>query len=242
MLRRLINGVTDLFYPKICLSCKAKLDNSAFDTQLCPICKAGIKANIPPFCSICGRHLQAEVAQQNICPGCLENKLCFDHAFSPCIYEGVIKKLIHEFKYCGKKHLSATLSKLMIDFINEYRITINELDFIIPMPLHNARLREREFNQAQILSERIAGVFNKEVILNTLIRSRPTKTQTDLPLNKRFENVAGSFEVNKIVDLKDKDVLLIDDVLTTGASCSEAAMTLKKTAGVNRVIVLTLAS
>ncbi|MCX5700076.1 MAG: phosphoribosyltransferase family protein [Candidatus Omnitrophica bacterium] len=130
---------------------------------------------------------------------------------------------------------------MMINFINEYSLPINYLDLIIPMPLHKTRLREREFNQAEALSRQIACFFKKDLANDILIRHRPTKTQTNLPIETRFVNVENSFSVRKETHLEDKNLLLIDDVLTTGATSSEAAKALKKS-GANIVFVLTLAN
>jgi ComF family protein len=241
MLRRLINGLVDIIYPKVCLACKNKLGVSGVDNLICVECWAKIKKNLPPFCHSCGRKLEKSAFIKNICPACLKIRFHFDRAFSPCMYEGVIKNLIHEFKYNRKDYLGPILSKPMTEFIKEYNIPINYIDFIIPMPLHKARLREREFNQAQVLAKFISQEFKKDMLGDTLYRHRYTKTQTDLQIKDRFFNVKGSFSVNKHPDLKGKNLLLIDDVLTTGATSSEAAKTLKD-AGANIVFVLTLAN
>jgi ComF family protein len=111
----------------------------------------------------------------------------------------------------------------------------------MPVPLHKTRLREREFNQAQILSNHIARKFNKKVSHDNLRRLRLTKTQTELEIGERLLNVKGSFTATKKEDIKGKNILLVDDVLTTGATCSEAACALKD-AGANIVFVLTLAN
>ena len=129
----------------------------------------------------------------------------------------------------------------MIEFIKEFNLPMDFLDLILPIPLHKARLREREFNQAEILSNCIASEFKKEVSNDTLRRHRATKTQTELEDNLRFLNVKGSFSVVNSEYIKGKNILLIDDVLTTGATASEAAYTLKN-AGANIVFVLTLAN
>jgi ComF family protein len=241
MLRRILRGLTDIAYPKICLSCKSKLDANSTDDYICKACRLKIKRNMPPFCLSCGRHLEKGNRNKSICPACLKRSLSFDRAFSPCLYEGIIKELIHEFKYKNKSHLGKPLSGIMTDFIKEYDLPINYLDLIIPMPLHKTRLREREFNQAEILSRHIASEFNREMAPGALIRHRLTKTQTELPLNQRYLNVKDSFSVTDNCNLKNKNVLLVDDVLTTGATSSEAAYAIKKS-GANIVFVLTLAN
>ncbi|MFA5096547.1 MAG: ComF family protein [Candidatus Omnitrophota bacterium] len=239
MLRRLIRGLTDIAFPGICLSCRRKL-GSGGDEYICAACGSGIKRNLPPFCSSCGRHLEKNNLNKNICPGCLRKNLSFDRAYSPCLYEGIAKKLIHEFKYRGKDHLGKPLSKIMIDFIREYDLPVDYLDCIIPMPLHKTRLRERDFNQAEVLGRHIGAEFKKD-LLTCLNRHRPTRTQTELPPQQRFANVKGSFSVAKGASLNKRNILLIDDVLTTGATSSAAAACLKE-AGADIVFVLTLAS
>jgi ComF family protein len=242
MFHRLINGLVDIVYPKACVVCKIKLKNiSCVDNIICLNCWEKIKRNLPPFCHFCGRRLAANNFTKNICPACVKKELHFDRAFSPCIYEGIIKELIHEFKYKGKDYLGAVLSRLMTEFVREYNLPIDFIDFIIAVPLHKRRLREREFNQAQILSNRIADEFNKTVLNDRLIRLRYTKTQTELEIDERLLNVKDSFSVTKTQDLKGKNILLVDDVLTTAATCSEAAYALKN-AGAGIVFVLTLAN
>ncbi len=241
MLRRLIKGLADIVYPKRCLVCKNKLGASSVDNLICRVCWGNIKRNTPPFCHSCGRHLEKGNLTKNICPRCIKQRLHFDRAFCPCIYTGVIKELIHEFKYKNKDYLGFSLSKLMIEFIREYNVAVDCLDFIVPVPLHKTRLREREFNQAEILSKYIAEEFKKTLLPDALLRHRHTKTQTDLELNQRLLNVKDSFSVNKLKDIKGKNLLVVDDVLTTGATASCAALTLKR-AGANIVFVLTLAN
>lgn len=241
MFRRLIQGLTEIVYPKTCLSCKKKLSIEAKDIFVCPQCWVKIKKNLPPFCISCGRQLQKRWLSKNICPACQKKNLHFDRAFSPCAYDGVIKELIHKFKYGGKDRLGRHLSRLMTEFIKEYDLPMDFIDCIIPIPLHKTRLREREFNQAQILSRSVAEEFKKDVLVDAVERYRHTKTQTDLEIHERADNVKDSFRVTDSGAVKGKNVLLIDDVLTTGATSSEVASALKK-AGANIVFVLTLAN
>jgi len=241
MLRRIINGLVDIVYPKTCLACKNRLKASSIDNLICVQCWDKIKKNMPPFCHSCGRHLEKSNFTKNICPACLKIKLHFDRAFSPCAYTDIIKELIHQFKYNNKDYLGLPLSRLMIEFIKEYNLPMDYIDFVVPIPLHKTRLREREFNQAEILSRHIAETFKKEMLSGALQRHRHTKRQADLEVNERLLNVQGSFSVTSGAHIKGKNILLVDDVLTTGATSSEAASALKN-AGVNIVFVLTLAN
>ncbi len=241
MLRQIVRGLISAFYPKRCLSCGNKIDPEKGEDLVCGICQKEIKRNTPPFCASCGRHLEKNTLYKNICPACVRKKTSFDRAFSPCVYEGVIKKLIHEFKYNQADTLAKPLSKIMIDFIREYRLPLSDLDCIIPVPLHAVRLREREFNQAEELSRPISREFKKELLNDALLRRINTKPQAGLKGRQRETNVKMGFKTKEGVRLGGKNVLLVDDVITTGATASEAALALKD-AGANAVFVLTLAN
>ncbi|MEW6101376.1 MAG: ComF family protein [Candidatus Omnitrophota bacterium] len=241
MLRQATKALIDLVFPKICLACKDKLKAGSVCGMLCPKCWSKIKKNTPPFCHSCGRHLEKTNFPKNICPQCLKKNLSFDRAFSPCSYEGILKDLIHIFKYNNKPGLSRPLSRLMAEFIREYNLPIGFLDFIVPVPLHDSKLREREFNQAEVLARTISEEFKIELLENVLQRKHMTKSQADLEINERFQNVKGCFRLIKEEKIKGKNILLVDDVLTTGATSSEAAQILKES-GAHIVFVMTLAN
>lgn len=242
MLRWLIQGLKELIYPKVCLACKNNIkDKDSIEELLCIQCWENIPRNLPPFCRVCGRHINRNNFHKNICPACLRSSFHFDRAFSPCLYDGVIKDLLHEFKYKNKDYLGKILAEPMVKFIEEYDFPINHLDCIIPMPLHSTKIRQREFNQAEILSREISRAFKKEADCNTLIRSRFTRSQTELSSEQRLYNAKNSFKITSKEAIDNKNVLLIDDVLTSGSTASEAALALKNS-GAKIVFVLTLAS
>jgi len=242
MLRGLLRGLKDLIYPNCCLVCKNRISPAGQQQLICGGCLDKVEQNLPPFCANCGRHLALQDLEKNTCPSCsrCETNFYFDRAFSPCKYTGTVKKLIHEFKYSGKDYLGKPLGKLMHAFIRDYQLPIEYLDFLVPIPLHKSRQREREFNQAEILSYEVAREFDKKILANGLIRIKPTKTQTELTFRERCQNVEKSFAVTKPELIKGTNLLLIDDVLTTGATSSEAAKCLKE-AGAKKVLLLTLA-
>ena len=243
MLQGLIKGLKDLIYPNCCLVCKNRIPPTDQEQLICFSCQDKVEQNLPPFCASCGRHLTTEAIEKNTCLSCsaYAENFYFDRAFSPCTYTGTIKKLIHEFKYSGKDYLGKPLGKLMHTFIRNYQLPIEHLDFLIPIPLHKSRQRDREFNQAEILSQEVANEFDKKVLVDALVRVKPTKTQTELTFQERCQNVEKSFSVTKPDLIKDANILLIDDVLTTGATSSEAARCLKE-AGARKVLLLTVAS
>ena len=241
MLGDLLRGLKDLIYPNCCLGCGNRIDSAREQDCVCDSCRVKIEKNLPPFCATCGRHLDIVAIQKNTCLHCSNQNFYFDRAFSPCVYTGVIKKLIHEFKYNGKDYLKQPFGSIMNAFIKEYSLPIEYLDFIVPVPLHKNRQREREFNQAQLLGQQVAVEFNKNLLNGILIRSKPTKTQTELTLQERRQNVESSFAVTNPELIKGTNLLLIDDVLTTGATSSEAAKSLK-ISGAKTVLLMTLAN
>ncbi len=235
-----ISGLKDIIYPKNCLICGKNPGKNSADELVCLNCWAAIKKNTPPFCAVCGRSLDNKSLTKNVCRACLKRPMHFDRAFAPCVYEGPIINLIHEFKYNNKDYLASTLSSLILAFIEDYDIPIKSVDLLVPVPLHPARLREREFNQALLLGKKIASAYNIPVSTDNLIRRKFTQNQAELESEARLINVLGSFTVRKPELFENKDILLVDDVLTTGATCSEAAKALKN-AGSRKVFVLTLA-
>ena len=242
MWRSFFTGLVDIVYPKTCSICSRSLRHrEAKGGFVCSPCWGKIKKNLPPFCYSCGRHLESTCFCARLCLECRKKKLYFDRAFSPCTYEGVMRELIHAFKYEGKDYLGSLLSQLIVECIREYDIPMQYIDMVVPVPLHRAKEREREFNQAEILARCIAQEFNKEMNAHVLTRIRHTKTQTAVEHEDRFENVRGSFAWNPDHEVKNKHILLVDDVLTSAATASEAARVLKEW-GAGMVFVATIAN
>lgn len=159
----------------------------------------------------------------------------FDRAASFGFYEGTLRSLIHLFKYSGMRPLAAQLSRLM-----DRALPIDErYDLIVPVPLHWQRRWKRGFNQSELLAREISR-HRRIPIVDALQRSKSTAAQAALTSAARRRNMAGAFRPRPQVDLSGKRVLLIDDVLTTGATASACARALKK-AGASGVSLLTLA-
>lgn len=128
----------------------------------------------------------------------------------------------------------------MIDFVQNYHLDIRQFDQIVPIPLFHSRLRERGYNQSQLLAEPIGQRYKIPLLHNTLIRVRETEHQTLLSEKERWTNIRGAFRIKYPERVYSKNILIIDDLLTTGATASEAARSLKD-AGAKTVGVLTLA-
>lgn len=241
MLKDFLNHLVNIFYPKICVVCRLALSNGAVDNLVCRQCWSKIERNLPPICAICGRQIRNKQITKRVCLNCQRRIFHFDRALAPYIYEGVLKELIHKFKYEGKDYLGKTLSSLWKDFIRQYQQTLCFFDLIIPIPLHKTKLREREFNQAEFFGKQISAQLGLNLSLGNFIRIRQTQTQTKLPENQRWDNVRGCFELRQPSEICGKNIILVDDVLTTGATCSEAASVLKS-AGAGCIFVITLAN
>jgi ComF family protein len=159
----------------------------------------------------------------------------FDRVYSFGEYDGTLRRLIHLFKYSGFKPLAAPFGRLLLSALPRDQ----PFDLIVPMPLHWRRAWQRGFNQAELLSRVVSKRIHSPVV-NALRRKRPTRIQAGLTNAERRDNVAGAFELRPRKTVQGSHVLLIDDVLTTGATASAAALALKR-AGARRVTTLTLA-
>jgi len=128
----------------------------------------------------------------------------------------------------------------MIDFIGRYRFDIKQFDLIVPIPLFSSRLRERGYNQSYLLAEEISGRYRIGLSCAHLVRARNTEHQTLLSEKERWTNIRKAFRIKRSAELRGKNILIIDDLLTTGATASEAADTLKES-GAGTIGILTLA-
>ncbi len=159
--------------------------------------------------------------------------------YSVSTYEGVIRTAIHRFKFKNRKNLGEALGMVLVKYISHTpTLNMKEMDMIVPVPLHKKRRRKRGFNQVRILAESLNRYFGTPVI-DAIERSRDTKAQFDLPRGERFKNVYRAFKVFDQNAVKDKRILLIDDIYTTGATIIECSKALKS-AGAKRVEILTL--
>ena len=241
MLNTFSKSIINLVYPPICVGCNQPCFEENTNIYLCQNCYLDIARHTPPFCSKCGRGLTDTKSIQNgICSRCTNRIYFFDKAWSICRYEGLIEELIHKFKYNQKIQYETIFKQLFNEFLGAFKV-LDGIDLVVPIPLHPTRLREREYNQSQILANIISQTINKPLALNILMRTRNTKSQVCLDEIGRKENITGCFSINKYTKLENKSILLVDDVFTTGVTLSEAARTFKDNK-LNRVFALTLAS
>ncbi len=238
MFLQMIQGLKELVFPDNCFLCQSFL-NSRHTRQLCDTCLKSIKRNTPPFCATCSRHLD-HFTEDSLCQSCRTQKFTYDRAWGACFYEEPVRTLLHNFKYHGKTALRTTCVALMTEFIDVYHMPVQQFDLVCPIPLHPVRLRERGFNQAQLLSDGICRRYQLTHEPHALIRQQATDAQAHLEQKQRFTNLKGAFKMNPSLSVTDKSILLVDDLLTTGATAASAAGTLKE-AGAAYVGALTLA-
>lgn len=229
--REISNFLLELFFPSspFCIICKARLESRKI--PICVTCCNSIDILIPPLCKRCGRE------KSEYCNFCRESMFFFEQARAYGHYHGVLKEIIHEFKYKGKRDLALFLGDKIY---NVYKNTSWPfIDFIIPVPLHKKRFRERGFNQSLLLAK-VLSQKTKIPVLDVLQRIKPTKQQVRLSRKSRRENMKNVFKINLKEKIYNKTLILVDDVYTTGTTVNECAKTLKK-AGAREIYVITIA-
>jgi ComF family protein len=230
------SGILSLLFPEKCLCCRTVYDRKAEDLPgLCPDCEKDLPWLEPPFCPRCRQPLPAGT-DSHLCQACLQDKHAFDLARAAVLYRGGIAGAIQRFKYHGDITLASELGL----FLNQVDLSELLFDTIIPVPLHPKRLRKRGFNQAVLLGKILSRKTGRPMPLKALRRIRNTVPQVELHHSERQKNVRGAFAVRDPAVIADRNVLLVDDVFTTGATVNECARVLKKS-GAGAVYVLTLA-
>jgi ComF family protein len=235
--RAIPHGLFSLFFPDDCRICKRALTGW---TRV-PVCADCLAAPVPLeaeyFCASCNTPFinAYPLDEQGICAACRSGLRGFDSAASFGFYEGPLRSLIHLFKYSGMKPLAKPLAALL-----DRALPADErFDAVVPVPLHWRRKLDRGFNQAELLARGVAKRRNI-VLVNALRRGKATETQAGLAMAGRRLNVAGAFRIRPKADVKAKRILLIDDVMTTGATARACASVLIR-AGARSVSLLTLA-
>lgn len=238
--RRAGQALLDLLLPEPppCPACRRPKEPD--EPGICPNCLERMPLLVPPLCRRCGQPLRGEAAQAELCRLCRQEGRFFAFARAPAVYDGAVKDWIHRFKYGGERELGEALGVLMGRFLERERV-LWPLDAVVPVPLHPSRLQERGFNQAEVLAKAVGAWVGRPVWTDVLQRARSTETQTKLPARARRDNVRGAFRSYRAQRIAGKRLLLVDDVLTSGATADEAARTLLK-AGAAQVNVLCLAA
>jgi ComF family protein len=226
---RIVGAAASLFYPPTCAVCEASVEQSDY---LCGDCQQRAPRIVAPFCAKCSEPFPGAITQTFSCANCEHRKLHFDCAVAAYRSRGLVRKVLHQFKYGKQRHLRHPIAQWLRESLGDPRLRGRHFDVIVPVPLHPARERERGFNQAALIAELLAdsaAVAARPV----LERIRYTTTQTAYDRAERMENLHGAFRLRKNRDVRGLHVLLIDDVLTTGSTLSECARVLRASGAVS---------
>jgi len=234
-----IRRILDFILPTSCSYCNSSIAGSGIP-YFCSSCWSDFTPIRGPVCPRCGRPFESPEAlshsPEHACSACRLNPPLFDQALSIGYFEGSLREAIHQFKYRPCRSLGRPLGHWMVENIR----VVSGIDIVMPVPLHVRRLKQRGFNQALLLAHRTSEALSIPLSCDNLFRVRPTRPQVELTGEERIKNVSGAFALRQPGALADKNVVLIDDVFTTGATMNECALVLKR-AGAARVTALTLA-
>ncbi|OGE21686.1 MAG: hypothetical protein A2V51_05620 [Candidatus Dadabacteria bacterium RBG_19FT_COMBO_40_33] len=174
---------------------------------------------------------------EHLCGRCVQDEYYFERARSIAFYDGILKEILHKFKYQRKLNLGGVLSNIIIDnFPND----LGMQDLVIPVPLYIDKLRKREYNQSLVLAEKVAKYLRVSFDPYVLRRIRDTKPQFEIKSDiEKRRNVKGAFILREIENIKGKSILLVDDVFTSGSTINECTRVLLE-ADASRVQVVTL--
>ena len=229
-------GALNLVLPPACLSCDAPV---AVAGALCAACWSRVTFIGRPCCARCGLPFEIEAAEGALCGACTQAPPAYDRARAAFLYEGVGRELILAFKMADRSWLAP---RLAVWLQRAAAPLLVDCDLLVPVPLHRWRLLARRFNQAAVLAGVLARQADAVAVPDLLVRTRRTRPQARLSGAQRRRNVRGAFAVRRGREglVGGRRVLLVDDVLTTGATVAACARALRA-AGAARVDVATLA-
>ena len=229
--------VLDMLYPRNCIGC----GEAAPETfrYICWECWSVTNHVEPPFCDLCGDPVAGSIEHEFICYACSADHPSFVAARSATRYDGVVGEALRQLKYGKAFWLAPDLAAILKNCL-QAEFSGVMFDMIVPVPLFHARRRERGFNQSAVLARELGRLIDCKTMPGMLRRIRPTTTQTNLTAPQRLSNVKNAFLSGKSKQLAGRRVLLVDDVMTTGATVNACARALKK-GGAETVHVLTVA-
>jgi ComF family protein len=234
--REACRSALGLVYPPSCIACQAATGEPH---GLCAACWSGIRFIERPFCERLGTPFQVDLGQPLLSPAAIADPPVFGRARAVAEYDGTASLLVHRLKYNDRLELARALGAMMARAGAEL---LEDADVIVPVPLHRWRLWRRRFNQAMALAGIVSGASGVPCDPSLLARVKHTRRQVGLTRAQRQDNLQGAFRVSPEAKarLKGKRVLLIDDVLTTGATANAAARALLR-GGAAKVDILAFA-
>ena len=227
----------DMLYPRNCTAC-GQPPTPPLD-YLCWDCLSGTLKVEPPFCAVCGDPVAGDVQHSYVCFSCSREMPAFDRARSAVRYDGAVAGALRNLKYNSALWMVNDLSFLLYKCVQAEFHDV-EFDAVTAVPLHPSRYRARGFNQSAVLAEKLARRMSVPFRAGLVRRIRPTDTQTGLTAPQRTDNVCGAFKTGLFFRPRGRKVLLVDDVMTTGATVNACAKALKQ-GGAAAVYVVTVA-
>jgi ComF family protein len=232
-----LRALRDIIYPSLCLVCDTDLENA--DERFCAACLAEMIRVNEPACQRCASRVGPFVDTSDGCLACRRQDHRFDAAVRLGSYEGKLRETCLSFKSVYNALLGPALTRLLMRYQGQFIRSVRA-DMVVGVPLHFIRYFQRGFNQAESLARCLAAELQVPHRSRILKRVRKTRPQSELKRDERRENVQNAFRAKASPRLKGATVLLVDDILTTGATCSDAARALKA-AGAARVVVAVVA-
>lgn len=227
--------IVNYIIPIKCISCSDFIENN---NDLCASCWNKLTFITKPYCNCCCTVFNINISNDDmLCIRCINNNSYYDKIRSVIIFNNDSRKLIHDFKYKDKTSVASIFSKLIY---NRYNKEIIDIDIIVPVPMHKIRRILRNYNQAQVLASALEKLIHKPLLNNLLVKNTWTKSQTGLSKSKRLKNILNTISINKNYNIKDKKILLVDDVITTSSTVNECSKVLKKN-GASKVYVVSIA-
>lgn len=231
---KIVSSVINLLFPPRCITCGVGITSK---DQLCLECKDLIPFIESPICNSCGAVFHASAGTNHLCGKCMEKRPSYQQVLAFTLYEEPIITILHRLKYVGDTSGLAVVRYC----IHKSPIQLfDDIDVVIPVPLHLKRLRERGFNQALLLGREMFYERSTIIQSDILQRVRNTASQTFLSRKERQGNLRKAFVVEHQERVRGRRICLVDDVFTTGATIEECSKTLIK-AGASEVVVLVFA-
>ncbi len=236
-MKQFVYNLLDVIFPRSCGSCGNNVAEG--HGHICWECRSQFALIAQPFCARCGDPADGDVFHEYTCSRCKREDVFFDRARSALRYYGSVKKAMAQFKYNAYVWLADDLSRYLEACVKVH-YGQGCIDAIVSVPLFGRKERERTFNQSSLLARRLAKAIDAPFYGGSVVRTRDTGSQVKLNARQRRTNVLNAFRVVCRERIDGRSILLVDDVMTTGATVNECSKALKQ-AGAVEVNVITVA-
>lgn len=228
----ILNSSLSFLFPDCCVICFKPAGKNRF---VCSRCKKDLE--FLPKNGLCRTCLEPFPGGYDVCGGCLSKKPHYSRLISCLYYSGKIRLGIHKCKFRNRPDLCRSFGLMASHRLSDIGVT--DFDAVVPIPMTKDSLKERGFNQAELIAKVIAESFNVPCISNALIKCRKTRRQSELRMKEREQNVRGAFALEKPNTIRGKKLLIVDDIFTTGSTMREASKVLSREA--QEIYALTIA-